>query len=281
MLFLQRLLPLLAILALPTCISAVPLAVLHSAQPRAPRFGIDPVSDFVLPMVYDGAGYSTTFLLTNCDTKLVHVVVYFFANDGTPATLPIVGVGSATSVFADLDVNQSIKFQSTGQSAALVDGYATVFSLTGPASDPQSQITTGLISGMALFSKSVNGVNVEAVTPISSAFESTAALPFDNTNGLATAVALVNADPNDATVVTLAMYDQRGILLRKDTWTVAPGAKVLVTLPALYGETAGLAGQVVVSGDGRFLAPVGLRFNPSGAFSVLLPWSIDPRLLSQ
>src|SRR5438105_674326 len=96
-----------------------------SGQER--RIAIDPIADYVIPIVYDGTGYTTSFFLTNRDSKTLHLGVYFYANDGSPVALPIQGLGRTSGISVNLDVNQSSTFQTTGQSSSFIDAYAVVF----------------------------------------------------------------------------------------------------------------------------------------------------------
>ena len=253
-------------------------ASILALEPR-PRIGIDPVADYVIPIVYDGGGYTTSFFLSNRDSKTLHLGVYFTASDGTPLTLPIKGIGGATGITVDLDVNQSATFQTTGESASFMDGYAMVFTFDRTASDPAAKVISGMFSGQATFMKNQNGVYVEALVPISSGFETTSAVAFDNTTGYSTAIILVNTDPFNVTDATLTIRDRSGNMLQKDDIMLAPGAKQFIPLASQYSSTAGQAGRVFVSGSGPYLTPIALRVNASGGFTTILPWSIDSRLL--
>src|SRR5579884_1681738 len=160
-----------------------PIAAFQAARSTAvtarPRIGIDPIADYVIPIVRDGGGYQTSFFLSNRDSKTLHLGVYFLATDGTMLTLPVQDSGFVVAVPIDLDVNQSATFQTTGESNTAVDGYALVFNFDRPASDPEAKPDEGLFSGQATFMKSMNGVAVEALAPLSSGVETASAVAFD------------------------------------------------------------------------------------------------------
>ena len=254
-------------------------AKLRAASAPRPRIGIDPVADYVIPIVYDGGGYSTSFFLSNRDSKTLHLGVYFIASDGSALTLPISGIGPTTGVTVDLDVNQSTTFGTSGASASFADGYAMVFTYDRPAADPAAQLTTDLFSGQATFMKNQNGVYVEALSPVSSGFETTSAVGFDNSLGFSTAVILVNTDPSNATDVMLTIRNRSGNMIEQDMVTLAAGAQRLIPLTSQYTITAGQVGRVFISGSGPYLTAIALRSNASGGFTTILPWSIDGRLL--
>jgi len=265
-------------ITLPQSIYALqPLKVAANAE--RPRIGIDPVADYVIPIVRDGGGYSTSFFLSNRDSGSLHLAVYFVAADGTPLSLGIQDMGPTTAVPVELAVNQSATFQTTGESASAVDGYAMVFSFDRPATDPGATVKIGLFSGQATFMKSMNGVSVEALAPISSGFETTSAVAFDNTGGYSTAIILVNTDPYNVTDATLTIRDRSGNMLQKDDVMLTPGTKQCISLATQYPSTAGQTGRVFVSGSGPYLTPIALRVNGTGGFTTLLPWSIDSRLM--
>ena len=257
-------------------VCAVPLfaqepARLAAATAPRPHIGIDPVADYVIPIVYNGGGYATSFFLSNRDSKTLHIGVYFVASDGTALTLPIGGVGRTSGVVVDLDANQSTTFGTTGGSATFVDGYALVFTYDRPAGDPAAQVTSDLFSGQATFMKNQNGVFVEALVPVSSGFETTSAVAFDNSTGFSTGVILVNTDPINSTDVTLTIRDRGGNLLQNDDIILGPGAKQFIPLASQYTSTAGRIGRVFMSGSGSYLTSIALRVNSTGGFTTILP----------
>ena len=265
--------------AFSTCVFALAPARPAAVSAQRPRIGIDPVADYVIPIVYDGGSSTTSFFLTNRDSKALHLAVYFVASNGMPLTLPIRDIGPTLGVTIDLDVNQSATFQTTGESVSFVDGYALVFTFDRSANDPAAKVTTDLFSGQATFMKNQNGVYVEALVPVSSGFETASAVSFDNTIGYSTAIILVNTDPNNATDVTLTIRDCGANLLQTDDIILAPGEKRFIPLASQYPSTAGQSGRVFLSGSGSFLTPIALRVNATGGLTTLLPWSIDNRLL--
>ena len=270
-------------LVAPLCLS-MSMSGAEGARPRAAQGGqkqipLDPVGDFVIPLVYDGGGYGTSFFATNRDSKVIHAGFYFYNSDGAPIRLPISGVGVTSAVVADIDVNQSLTFQTTGQASTLAEAYVEVLTFDRPASDPSALITSDLLSSQAILSKNVNGIIIDAPEPISSGFETTSALQFNNLPGYATGLTIVNADPNNSTTVTLTLRDNGGNQLQKDVFSIAGGAKASIVIPQAYPSTAGQQGRIFVSGSGSYLSVIGVRANSTGAFTTLLPFSLDNRLL--
>src|SRR5688572_12819321 len=63
--------------------------------------------DRVVPQFVDGAGWKTTLILTNLDTKPINWVVFFIQDNGQTMNAPIVGLGPSAGVRGTLQVNAS------------------------------------------------------------------------------------------------------------------------------------------------------------------------------
>jgi hypothetical protein len=108
---------------------------------------------------------------------------------------------------------------------------------------------------------------LEAVVPIGSIADKNFVLIYDNAVGFSTGVALANPDPDDPTTVTLRFRDEGGSTYATETITLGPWQHIAFSMPDRYPVTKNRRGTVFVSGSGDMLSGLGLRFNPSGAFT--------------
>jgi hypothetical protein len=96
------------------------------------------------------------------------------------------------------------------------------------------------------------------------------ALPFDNTNGYTTSVAILNPSPYSNSSVPIVIVDENGNELKRETLTLQAGRKSAFALPERWPETARKRGAIHFQGAFATSWTVfGLRFHPSGAFTTV------------
>ena len=145
--------------------------------------------------IASGGGWKTTLTLVNLSSTQNSLRVTFQGDDGRPLTLPLVvtqqgnpQAASASSVDRTLGPGATLLIESEAPvSSATLVGWATV-------------ISSGPVSGFAIFrSRGQDGRDAEGTAPLESSSTSSLVLPFDNTAGFATGVALINptADRGD------------------------------------------------------------------------------------
>jgi len=94
-------------------------------------------------------------------------------------------------------------------------------------------------------------------------------LPFDNRSGYATGVALVNIGTGGTIPITIR--DAFGAILLNQSISLGPGAHSSFSLADRFSSTEGQIGTLEI---GSSLGVVlGLRFNPGGSFTTILPAS--------
>jgi streptogramin lyase len=209
-----------------------------------------------------GGAWTTTITLVNTGAGApAQAVLNFFDNDGSPLQLPLTfPQGSSSPLTASTF---------TGTVNA---GGELVIQTAAPASQSTQVgwvqiLTTGSISGFAVFTQAAGNSLQEAVIPLEIRTPGGFILSFDGTGNYATGVALANVADRSAKV---------GIVIRDDT-----GAVLLtdsIALPTLGHTSFVLATSYPITmqhrGTVEFDAPpngqisvLGLRFNPTGAFS--------------
>jgi hypothetical protein len=231
--------------------------VAASWTPARPR-NVVCIGDIVFPQVVAGGGWSTTVILTNLSSVSEGYTLLFWTDDGATWRAPIVGQGRVDRLAGTLRPRQCVTYE-TDTSPSLEQGWAIILPAT---------ITSARIGGLAVFRQRVAGrPDFEAVVPISSAFDKRFVLLFDNAAGFSTGVALTNADPSNPISVTAAFQDEAAGLITEQTITLPAMGHTAFSLPDRFPITASKRGSVAFQSSGRTLSGLGLRFNPSGAFT--------------
>jgi hypothetical protein len=214
--------------------------------------------DNVIPHVVDGGSWSTAVTLTNLDTRTIRMTVFFLRDNGSDLLLPISGHGNVRGVEITLDPATTLTFTTSGTASGLSSGWAYI----------QKEGSRDAVSGMCVFRQRVAGrPDFEAVVPIVSEFDRRAVLLYDNTNAFVTAASFAN--PNNAVAsITFNVRSENGAVLERKTMRLDAFSHTAATIAALFPSTAGRRGSIeFVSSGTEGIGVVGLRFNPTGAFT--------------
>lgn len=128
---------------------------------------------------------------------------------------------------------------------------------------------TGSMTGFAVFRQKVGDREQEAVVPLETRDARSYFLWFDNTAGYTTSVAMSNGQSSTA-FVTVIIRDDTGRTLQTSILQMPAHGHTAFALPERYAATAGIRGTIEFqrSAAGQ-IGVLGLRFNPSGAFTTL------------
>lgn len=211
-----------------------------------------------------GGGWSTTIYLTNRNSFSIPVSVNLWADDGSEMSLPVVTEQKRTDVTAaassitglQLDPEETIVIRNNGGSGT---GWAEVLS-------------TSSLSGYSVFHyTSATGVQSEGTVPLeSSSISSVATLPYDNTSGFNTGMALANYSIVAPCTVDATAYDTTGAVLETTSFPlVANGHKSFMLTDILPKATGSRGLATFACKEGLFLTSLGLRVNPVGGFTSL------------
>ena len=122
----------------------------------------------------------------------------------------------------------------------------------------------------------------EAMVPMETRMARSFTLGFDNTNGIATGIAVAGGNydtvPTGATSVTATIRDDAGNMIDSATTNVNAGSHDSFVLSDRFPSTAGRSGTIqFTSAAAGQISVIGLRFPPSSRFSTIPPASeIDP-----
>ena len=126
------------------------------------------------------------------------------------------------------------------------------------------------IAGVLSFRQRVSGrPDFESSVTLTRDDETRVYIPFDNTLGSATTLALTNPSTSDNTELRLRFWNATGDEILTRDLRLAPGTTVAFSIPQQYPELGARSGQLRIEGSGNRLAVLALRFNPGGAFSTI------------
>jgi hypothetical protein len=213
--------------------------------------------------IASGAGWKTTLTIINLSAGPNSLTVSFHGDDGSPLILPLVVtqqgvVQSATtsSVNRTLGSGATLLIESEGPvSSSILVGWAEVLS-------------SAPVSGFSIFrQRGQDGRDSEGTASLQSTTSSSLVLPFDNTAGFATGVALVNL-MTDPVIVNAVIRDDNGTQIGLQAVVLSGKAHSSFFLADRFFVTSGRRGTIEFQNTaGGAVAGIGLRFNPFGSFT--------------
>lgn len=209
-----------------------------------------------------GNGWQTTFALVNTGTTSAKATLNFYADNGSPQSLPLTVVeGGATSTASTITQNIGPNASVWIQSAA---------SAAGPLLSGSAQLTTtGNVSGYAIFRYNPNGQ--EAVVPLETRTPTSFVLAFDNTNNTATGVALSAVSPSGVNIPVTIRNDAGGSLGTSTVSLNANGHTSFV-MASQFPATTGIRGTLEFATPASAqIGVLGIRSPPALTFTTLPP----------
>lgn len=216
----------------------------------------------VLAHIAAGGGqWSTVITLVNPSSSQATVNVVLRGDDGAVlSTVPLTSTQQGAtqtvtggSVNAVLNPNASLLIAVGDPTVQAVVGWAEVLS-----SVP--------VNGFAIFRSSL-GSPSEGTVPLQTGGPSAIILPYDNSAGFVTGVALANLSASSATI-TATIWDDNGNLLGSQPISVAGAGHTSFVVSNQLTATAGKRGIVQFQSiGGGGLSGLGLRFSPFGTFT--------------
>jgi hypothetical protein len=212
--------------------------------------------------VAEGGGWQTTFTLINAGTSSSQVELSFYDNNGNALSLPLTYVQSSAKA-TTATVTRTI-----AAGATLV--ILTQGNSTGPLVEGSAQLTINgstNVNGFAIFRN--NPAAQEAVVPLETRNAAAFVLGFDNTNGLATGVALSNVSDQGAKVGVI-LRDDTGAILDTTSINLSARGHTAFVLTANYAVVQNKRGTVEFdTPPGGQISAVGILGTPTGAFTTI------------
>ena len=206
-----------------------------------------------IPHLVEGGGWRTTFAIVNIDTQPATYNFHFWNDDGSSLALPIAG-GQPGVLTGSLAPGATVFAETPGTSDEAMQGWAevassgrlgvtSIFHFTGGGTDSQGT-ANGTVSGSSVF------------------------MPFDNTQGYVTGLALVNANATQQVIVTMNFQTDEGVPASFVVVLPAHGHATYV-IPTAFPQLAGRRGALNVTATSPDIALLGLRFSPDLSFTSL------------
>lgn len=223
------------------------------------RTQLEPARVYSLPQIADGGPFKTSITLVNNDTTPAYVTVKFYKSEPTThQTTPWNPVMENNDKVENIviPVNASWTVQTAAAEAAVSSGWAEV-------------VCKEKISGLAVYRQTQPGGQFqEAAVPLNSTLMQRSLLPFDNTSGFVTSMAIINVSASEVAKVRVAFRDEQGRIIKVDKLPDLPAhGHYAFTLPSQWSYIDGKRGTADFWATSGQISLLGLRFNPTGAFT--------------
>lgn len=218
---------------------------------------VAPAGRQILSQIADGAGWKTTIILMNLDIDPAPYTLRFFGSDGAPLRLSFEGSpGRLESLEGIIPVGGSRTIVTQGLDTLLSQGWAELTS-------------TKLVNGLGVFRQRVAGrpdqeAAVSAIVPVSRFV-----LPYDNTQGFVSSMALANTSSSSSRGVTVTPRAEEGTALIGDAVNLPAQGHIAFAMADRFPSMASRRGAAEFQSSGPDFAALGLRFNTGGAFTSL------------
>lgn len=215
-----------------------------------------------------GNGWETTIVLMDMGSTPVSFRQSFLGNDGLPSEFEVNLQTTSTNLTTSA-LEGAIAPYGTA-TFTLVDNGATLH-------EGWSLLTfDGVQNQLAAYAvvrhrASVGTFRFEATIPVGNLTDSSARMPFDNTQGFQTQLTVVNPASNLPAQVQLTYFNSAGQTILLDSVTLNPGAQTTITLPNSYPDLANQTGTIAVLANINCLSVSALRVNPATGAVTALP----------
>ncbi|MCU1237596.1 MAG: hypothetical protein JWP63_5563 [Candidatus Solibacter sp.] len=216
-----------------------------------------------ISQIASGGGWKTTLTLLNLSSSASSVTVTFQNDDGMPLVLPLIITQEGTS-----------QPQVSSVVVRVVPALATL--LIESEAPPNSETATGWadvasfrpFAGFAIFrQRGQDGRDSEGTAPLEGTGLPGLILPFDNSAGFSTGIAMVNPGADRANLVAI-VRDENGLILGQfGVPLIARGHTAFVVAERL-AASKGRRGSIEFQHTGNgTVTGLGLRFSTSGSFT--------------
>lgn len=216
-----------------------------------------PAQNQLLSQLADGDSWQTSIVLVNLDTQPAPFTLRFWAPSGAPLGVPITGQPAAVSTLdGTIPAGGTQTITTQGGTTALISGWTEL-------------VSTRAVGGVAVFRQRITGRpdNEAAVTATASG--RSFLLPYENTENFVTSMALVNTNATTTATIAVNLRDESGSIIGNDSIVLAPRGQTAFRLMDRFPLLLNRRGVVEFTTTGTDISGLGLRFNPSGAFTSL------------
>ena len=213
-----------------------------------------------MPHIAAGGVWTTAVTLVNTGDSMADFPLRFFTPTGAPWEVFVEGLGTASEFPISLAAGNAIDLVLPSRDEIIRTGWAEIDQPVGSA-----------LGGHAIFTDQTPGRPVfEALVPLVDGGDNEFLLPFDNTNGNNTCLALANSSDAQSTTASLDFRDQLANSIISRAVDLSSGNQTAFCLVDDHPALVGKKGVLSVSGSGPKLSVLAFRFNPGGAFTTFL-----------
>lgn len=203
--------------------------------------------------VADAPNLVTQFAIVNLQPAQVSFQFKFWSDTGTALALPMQN-GAAGNLAGTLAPGAAAFAQTAGTSTAPLQGWVEVAS-------------TGRVGVLAVYKLiTPAGTPDSEASVIGSQSGSNILLPFDNTQGSSTGVAIANSNATQSIGITITFTPESGSPTTRVV-SLPPRGHTSFVMPTFNPDTANQRGTIRLVTGPPDLAVVVLRFGPKGSFS--------------
>jgi len=207
-----------------------------------------------IPQIVDGAGWNVRFAVINTDQVPVTFTFQFWGQNGSALPFPILN-GTPGVLTGTLLPGASFFAQSPGTSTTLQQGWAEIAS-------------SGKIGVTTIYQFSDGGPRDSSGTEIATLSGNSILMPFDNTQGNVTTMAIANTNATQALTVSM-LFETDGGAQSTSSLVLQPHTQQTFVAPILNPAVAGVRGSIKFTAPTADIAVVGLEFTSTGQFTSL------------
>lgn len=256
---------------------AIPVFSQVQIQPRTgpvkpQMYSSSALGDAVLPQIADGGGWQTMITIINLRPTATTASLTCGGDSGGPQAFEWTGIGTYSRLQGPLAGYGSLELITKGTAAITTQGYCLVTATNAPGND---------VAAFAIYSYAPTGqqVSVPASPVAVTNSRNSLILAFDNTNGYAYGVALVDTNTsvtgNSGDTVNWSVQDTAGTVVATGSFKMAPLGHTAFLLANMIPATANVRGTVtftIVDSVANTTLPgtlvgLGLRAAPWGALT--------------
>jgi hypothetical protein len=209
----------------------------------------------IISQIVDGEVWQTTIVLTNTTSSPATASLSFFqetsGNATQPWNLPFLEVASTQSI--PLAGGETLLIHTPGTAANLSVGWGQLIGSPG-------------VVAYAVFTKRPQGLPAQIGTSEAIASASRILVPFDNTSGNVSSMALVNTSGAPQTI-NVKIQTTGGAISQSSLSNIPAQGHIAFTFPAEFTATAGQSGLAEFYTASGTIALLALNFNPAGSLS--------------
>ena len=218
----------------------------------------------IFAQVAAGAGWTTSLTLLNVTASPAGANLTFWKDDGTTLALPLT-FSPELAILPTTSSAVDVLVPANGVLIVKTDLPAGSEALKGWA---RLTAQTGVVGSANFLYTSTDGSNLEAVAPLETRTPSSFVLPFDNTSGLSTGVAVANGSDTLAATIQVTARDASGTALLLEEIPLPVNGHTSFMLATQYPSLAGVLGSIEFHNvSGGSISVLGLRMNQSGSLT--------------